>query len=76
MDYKDISSEDWREYVYPDGFVYRINGPNKLYIKSKPEGDSHRVTNFNPDTQDEVTHYVPAGWRIIRWFAPKEPVSF
>lgn len=60
----DISSEKFREYVFTDGFVYRVNLPCNLYIKSKPEGDSHRVVDVSL-----VTHYIPAGWRAIRWEA-------
>ena len=58
----DIGVELWREYVYKDGFVYRIEDPLTLYSKHKPEGDSHRVLD-----RHGVTHYVPAGWRILRW---------
>jgi len=55
-------TETWREYVYTDGFTYCVKLPAKLYVKSKPEGDSHRVVD-----SEGVTHYIPSGWRVLRW---------
>lgn len=54
--------EEWREYVYADGFTYRVDTPAALFVKNKPEGDSHRVVDASG-----VTHYIPSGWRILRW---------
>lgn len=31
---KDITSETWREYVYTDGFVIRVEAPVRLYDRS------------------------------------------
>ncbi|RWE37415.1 hypothetical protein [Mesorhizobium sp.] len=58
----DVSSEMWREYVFADGFNYTVPNPITLYIKRKPEGDSHRVVDATG-----VIHYIPIGWRILRW---------
>lgn len=55
-------TEKWREYVFTDGYVYKIEKPVTLWIKPKEEGDSHRVLD-----EAGVTHYVPSGWRILRW---------
>lgn len=70
----DISSEEWREYdfVTMDSRVFtsRITSPVTLYIKSKPEGDTHRVVD-----KSGVTHYIPARWFSLRWKANPE-VSF
>ena len=49
--------EEWREYNFGNGKVFRIEKPVKVHIKRKPEGDSHRLI----DAQG-VRHYVPAGW--------------
>lgn len=55
-------TEKYREYQYTDGFTYRVEAPVTLWIKTKPEGDSHRVLDASG-----ITHYIPAGWRVLRW---------
>lgn len=60
MNVLDISVEKYREYVLSDGTTYRIDAPYRLYTK---EGStSHRVEDYA-----NVVHYIPAGWKIIRW---------
>lgn len=55
--------EQYREYVYSDGYSYRITNPNVVFIPATgPKQQSHRVL----DTEG-VTHYIPADWRAIRW---------
>lgn len=66
-EYNLAGTEEWRSYLYTDDFVYRIDRPVKLYVKAKPEGDSHRVVDA-----EGVTHYIPAGWRILRWVGKTE----
>lgn len=60
MDYKDISSEVWREYDF-GGRVYRIDEPQRLYV-----GDTtHRVVDGSG-----VTHCAPNVGRdgcVVRW---------
>lgn len=63
----EITSESWREYVYKDGFVYRVTATRRLYIRKSDAGDSHRAVDA-----DGVVHYIPAGWRVIRWVADPE----
>lgn len=63
----DVTSESWREYIFADGFTYKIENPVTLYVKRKAEGDSHRVVD-----RAGVTHYVPMGWRALRWVASPE----
>lgn len=61
----DISSEEYREYVYPDGKVVRVENP--VYVKVAPSslgGHAHRV-----QTVDQMGFYIPWGWRYIRWKA-------
>jgi hypothetical protein len=67
----DISTEEWREYRYANGDVYRVNKPKRLWFKADERGDSHRVLD-----SDGVTHYPRRGWVAIVWSAPSEPVSF
>lgn len=67
----DISSEKWREYVYANGEVYKIETPITLYVKSAPAGDSHRVVDGAG-----IAHYPRKGWIAIRWFSPTRPVAF
>lgn len=58
FEFKDISSEEYREYVFPHGTV-RINSPLKLAITPR---NSHRVFDM-----DGVSHIIPAGWLELRW---------
>ena len=57
--FDDISSEIYREYVYPD-FILRIDNPLALNVNYSSGG--HRVF----DVQG-VSHYIPKGYRSIRW---------
>ena len=50
--------EKWREYVFSDGFVYRVTEPVKLYVSAS---GSHRVVDAFG-----IAHHV-SGWRAIRW---------
>lgn len=61
LTFVDISSEEWREYRYPDGGSVRIDAPTKLHV-SKAGG--HRIF----DNQG-VSHYVNSGWRHLSWKA-------
>lgn len=56
--FTDISSELWREYEFADGTVVRIEEPLKLNVSR----NGHRLFSA-----DGVSHYVPGGWRHLRW---------
>lgn len=60
LKFSDISTEDFREYVYPD-MTIRIDGPKELNV-SKSGG--HRVLD-----SEGISHYIPSGWRHLRWKA-------
>lgn len=60
LKFKDISTEDFREYEYPD-MTIRIENPRELNV-SKSGG--HRVLDA-----EGISHYIPAGWRHLRWKA-------
>jgi hypothetical protein len=64
----DISSEAYREYVYADGTVYRVDNPRTLYLKRA--GNTHRVVDYLG-----VTHYPSPTWVALRWKSDPE-VSF
>ena len=73
LEWLDISDEQWRDYVYPDGTRYRVHTPAELNVKRKPGGDSHRIK-----TSGGVSVYVAAGWVAIEWDVKegKEPYKF
>lgn len=66
-----IEDEAYREYVFPDGSVYRIIDPVKVVVKRSEIGDSHRVVSRVAPRDSEsggfLSHYVRAGWLAIRW---------
>ncbi len=53
----DISSEQFREYVFPVGNV-RIENPLQLNVSK----NGHRVF----DAQG-TSHYIPQGWIHLKW---------
>lgn len=58
----DISSNKWREYVYPGG-AYRIEGPDWLHVKPQTESlHSHRIID-----KAGTSHYLPSGFLAVRW---------
>lgn len=63
-----LETEEWREYDSGDR-VYRITRPEWLYIGKT----THRVID-----SEGVTHCLrgPEAGVVLRWFAPKEAVSF
>ena len=56
--FKDISNEQWREYVFV-GIRVRILWPLRIHI-SKSGG--HRIYD-----DDGCSHYIPPKWVHIRW---------
>lgn len=56
----DISVEQFREYVYPDGSKLRITGPKDLYIM--PNG-SHRVVDMGGITHRPTPGYLGISWK-------------
>ncbi len=75
MSTHDVSVEQYREYIYPDGAILRIDEPVTLFLKQDgdPRGDSHRVVDANG-----VTTYPKRGWIGLRWLNKKDgrPVEF
>jgi len=58
--FDDISSEIYREYIYSNGDVIRIDFPLALNVNYSSGG--HRVWDAFG-----VSHYVAGGWKEIRW---------
>ena len=58
-EWKDISSETFREYTFPGGEQIRINAPVKLWVR--PSG-SHCVIDKNG-----LTHWVSSKFLSITW---------
>jgi len=60
LEFEDISSEQFREYLFPGGEVVRIENPQKLYVDG--ESKSHRVFDASGES-----HYIPNKWIHLRW---------
>jgi len=58
FDWRDISHEEYREYVFPGGEVVRVSGTRQHITKS----GAHKI-----DGVDGLGHYIPAGWVHLRW---------
>lgn len=59
LDFKDLSSEEWRSYEFPNGRIVNINGPLKLHVS---DSGGHRLF----DSAGEC-HYLPSGWIHLSW---------
>lgn len=55
----DITSELFREYIYPNGSKIRIEFPMKLNVA---QNNSHRLFDMNG-----FSYYIPTGWISIIW---------
>lgn len=58
--FHDISAEQLRLYLYPDGDIQKIYGP--LLLNTQHSSGGHRVF----DVQG-LSHYVKGGWNRIVW---------
>jgi hypothetical protein len=59
LKFEDISSEQFREYVFPEGETVRIESPLKLHVS---ESDAHRILDAKGES-----HYIPPKWIHLRW---------
>ena len=57
----DITSELFREYIYPNGAKIRIENPIKLSVA---QNNAHRLFDMNG-----LSYYIPPGWISIVWKA-------
>lgn len=65
--FSDISSEEFRSYVFPGGEVVTISKPVQLSIS--PGG--HRLFD-----ESGISHYVPKGWVHLKWKAKDGQPNF
>ena len=76
-DWRDISTEEFREYLFRNGQTIRINQPLQLKVGETVEGrvggPAHYVT-----TPDGIAHHISAGWLHLCWKTKpgKEIVNF
>lgn len=68
LEFKDISSESYREYRFPGGDIVRIETPLKLNVSAS---GGHRIFDA-----EGVSHYVPAGWIHLSWVAKDGQPNF
>lgn len=59
LKFTDISSEEWREYIFSETHIVRIDGPLGINV-SKTGG--HRLVDSSG-----TSHYVHKGWKHLRW---------
>ena len=72
LDFKNISSELYREYVYPDGSKVRIDNPVMLNVSSS---GGHRIYAQAEGTTFGKCYYIKPDWRYIVW-EPKNGIHF
>lgn len=62
QDFKDISSEEWRQYIFlsAGGAIHKevINSPAYLAVSA----NGHRILD-----SDGISHYIPSGWVSLSW---------
>jgi hypothetical protein len=66
--FTDISSEQFRVYVFERGAEIKIDAPTHLSV-SKSGG--HRLFDSNG-----VSHYIPAGWIHLYWVSKDGQPNF
>lgn len=68
LDFTDISSEEFREYLFESGVSVHIEEP--LFLNVSDSG-GHRVFDA-----DGVSHYMPTGWIHLSWKAKEGKPHF
>lgn len=66
--FRDVSSEEFREYIFPGGDIVRIERPIRLHVSAR---NAHRVF-----TADGMSHYITSGWLHLRWKAKPGAAHF
>jgi hypothetical protein len=59
LNFSDISSENWREYVFEHKTI-RIDLPSQLHVSK----NGHRIFD-----EHGTSHYIPNGWVHLQWQA-------
>jgi hypothetical protein len=68
LEFADVSSEQWREYLFVGGETIRIEAPLKLNVS---ESGGHRIFDASG-----VSHYIPIGWIHLKWMAKDGAPNF
>lgn len=63
----DISSEEWREYLFENGATVRIEHPLKLNVTD----EGHRIFDASG-----ISHFIPLGWLHLKWKAKDGSPNF
>lgn len=66
--FSDISTEQWREYTFPNNEVLRITAPLYLAVS---DSQGHRILDAAGES-----HYISAKWLTIRWKAKEGEPHF
>jgi len=67
-EFKDISTEIYRKYRFPDGIIVKIDEPQFLSVSAS---GGHRVIDAS-----QVCHYIPTGWVELTWEVPEDKPHF
>ena len=68
LEFKDISSETFREYTLANGAPLRIDQPLQLNVSAS---GGHRVFDASG-----MSHYIPKGWLALKWQAKEGAAHF
>lgn len=68
IDWKDISSEKRRTYVFPGGDEVAIILPSKLNVSAS---GGHRILDVGG-----ISHYIPSGWIHLYWQVKEGQLPF
>ncbi|MES2860084.1 MAG: hypothetical protein V4701_01350 [Pseudomonadota bacterium] len=61
IEFTDVSTEAWREYLFPGGDLVRIEEPLKLHVS---ESGGHRIFDASG-----LSHCISPSWIKITWHA-------
>jgi len=59
VDFKDISTESYREYTFPGGDIITIESPVVLHVS---ESGGHYIVD-----NEGIAHYIPYKWIELSW---------
>lgn len=58
LDWKDISSEEYRTYIFPNNEKVTIDKPKTISISK----NGHKIFD-----SEGLSHYIPYGWIHLHW---------
>lgn len=68
LDFKDVTDELYREFVFPGGDVVRVDAPALINVKAPPNGRRPGGGSLRIIHLDGSVTYIPYGWIALRWF--------